>query len=139
SAVNAMIYTRGVAWDYDQWAAAGNVGWGYRDMLAYFRRSEGFEDGPNEFHGGEGAYRVSHLRYNHPLNEKFLAAAEACGFPRNSDFNGPLQEGVGLYHVAQHDGSRCSNAHAFLHPIERRRSNLTVITGARATRILFEG
>src|SRR5699024_11130496 len=71
--------------------------------------------------------------------EKFLAAAEACGFPRNSDFNGPLQEGVGLYHVAQHDGSRCSNAHAFLHPIERRRGNLTVITGARATRILFEG
>lgn len=139
SAINAMIYTRGDAWDYDQWAAAGNVGWGYRDMLAYFRRSEGYEDGPNEFHGGEGPYRVSHLRYSHPLNEKFLAAAEACGFSRNNDFNGPTQEGLGLYHVAQHDGRRCSNAQAFLHPIERQRGNLTVVTGARATRILFEG
>ncbi|MGN8160149.1 GMC family oxidoreductase [Salinisphaera sp. SWV1] len=138
SAVNAMCYTRGNAADYDRWAADGNEGWGYRDMLAYFRKSEGFEGGANEYHGDAGGYRVSRGRHNNPLNEKFIAAARACGYPRNDDFGGATDVGVGLYNVAQDNGRRCSNADAFLHPVAHRK-NLTVITRARATRVTFEG
>ncbi|WP_423823246.1 choline dehydrogenase [Salinisphaera sp. SPP-AMP-43] len=138
SAINAMCYTRGNASDYDHWAALGNAGWGYRDMLAYFRKSEAFEGGANEYHGASGGYAVSRGRHNNPLNEKFIAAAQACGYPRNDDFGGATDVGVGLYNVAQRDGRRCSNADAFLHPIRDRR-NLTVITRAQATRLLFDG
>lgn len=137
SSINAMCYTRGAGADYDDWAAQGNRGWGYDDMLAYFRACECYEEGGGRFHGSGGSYCVSQLRFSNPLNEKFLAAAEACGYPLSDDFNGASQYGFGLYRVAQADGRRCSNADAFLHPVERERDNLTVITGARATRVLF--
>lgn len=138
SSINAMCYTRGNAADYDRWAAEGNAGWGYRDMLAYFRKSEGFEEGAGEYHGDAGSYRVSRGRHNNPLNEKFLGAAEACGYDRNEDFAGATDVGVGFYDVAQYNGRRCSNADAFLHPVADRK-NLTVITRARAGRVAFDG
>lgn len=137
SAINAQCYTRGAAADYDHWESLGNRGWGYRDMLTYFRKSERFEDGENEYHGGAGGYTVSRGRSINPLNEKFIQAAEACGFARNDDFSGATDQGFGLYNVAQNNGRRCSNADAFLHPVAHRK-NLTVITRAQATQILFQ-
>ncbi|MDA3921891.1 MAG: choline dehydrogenase [Salinisphaera sp.] len=136
SAINAQCYTRGAAADYDYWEELGNRGWGYRDMLAYFRKSESFEDGEDEFHGGQGSYTVSRGRCNNPLNEKFIEAAVACGYQRNADFGGATDHGFGLYNVAQNNGRRCSNADAFLHPVVHR-NNLTVITRAQATRVLI--
>lgn len=138
SAINAQCYTRGSAADYDHWAELGNRGWGYAEMLNYFRRSERFEDGENAYHGAGGSYTVSRPRHVNPLNEKFIAAAQACGYARNDDFGGATDQGFGLYNVAQDNGRRCSNADAFLHPV-RHRANLTVLTRAHADRILFEG
>lgn len=139
SSVNAMCYTRGHARDYDHWAELGNRGWGYRDLLTYFRRSENFEPSASEseYHGRGGGYNVAELRFHNPLSEVFLEAAEQAGFPRNADFNGSEQEGFGWYNVAQKDGRRCSNADAFLHPVKDR-PNLTVLTRARATQVLLE-
>ncbi|MES1926470.1 choline dehydrogenase [Salinisphaera sp. T31B1] len=138
SAINAQCYTRGNAWDYDQWAELGNRGWGYRDMLGYFRKSERFENGENEYHGADGGYTVSNLRHVNPLSRAFIESAVACGYRRNDDFGGATEQGFGLYNVAQNNGRRCSNADAFLHPIAHR-DNLTVITRARAKKILIEG
>ena len=138
SAINAQCYTRGSAADYDHWAELGNRGWGYSEMLAYFKRSERFEDGENDYHGAGGGYAVSKPRHSNPLNEKFIQAAQACGYPRNDDFGGATDQGFGLYDVAQHNGRRCSNADAFLHPVKHRK-NLTILTRAQAERILFEG
>lgn len=145
SAVNAMCYTRGHRKDYDHWAALGNDGWRYADVLPYFKRIENRERGANEFHGVGGPYNVAELRDPNALSLAFIEAAIEGGLPRNDDFNGATQEGVGLYEVMQKDGQRCSNARAFLRtpgpdgiaPITR--PNLTIITGARATRVLFEG
>ncbi|MES1929636.1 alcohol/choline dehydrogenase [Salinisphaera dokdonensis CL-ES53] len=138
SSINAQCYTRGNAWDYDHWAELGNRGWGFRDMLGYFRKSEKHEGGESEYHGGEGGYCVSSLRHVNPLSHTFVEAAVACGYPRNDDFGGATEEGFGLYSVAQDNGRRCSNADAFLHPVAHRK-NLTVITRARAKKILVEG
>lgn len=138
SAVNAMCYTRGAPADYDGWAAQGNRGWSYRDLLPHFKACENFEAGANEFHGSGGGYNVAEPRHRCPLNEAFLAAASECGLPRNDDFSGASDEGVGYYHVAQKDGRRCSNAQAFLHPVAKR-PNLTVLTRTRALSLLMEG
>lgn len=139
SSVNAQCYTRGNAWDYDHWAELGNRGWGYSDLLPYFKQSENYEPGGKDvFHGQGGGYNITELRHTNPLSHAFVAAAEQAGYPRNDDFNGETEEGYGFYNVAQKDGQRCSNAAAFLHPVEDR-ENLTVITRAHATRVLFEG
>ncbi len=138
SAVNAMCYTRGHASDYDRWAQAGNPGWSYRELLPYFKANENFESGASEYHGVGGGYNVAELRYKNPLSGVFVDAAAECGFPRNADFNGASDEGFGYYHVAQKDGQRCSNAHAFLHPVEGR-PNLTIHTGTQALKVLVEG
>lgn len=140
SAVNAQCYTRGNHADYDHWAELGNRGWGYRDLLPYFRKSENYEVGAceNEYHGLGGGYNVCALRYANPLSHVFLQAAAECGYPSNDDFNGPSEEGFGFYNVAQRDGRRCSNADAFLHPVADR-TNLAVRTRARVTRVLLEG
>lgn len=132
SAVNAMCYTRGHARDYDCWAQAGNAGWSYRELLPYFKAHENFEDGADEYHGIGGGYNVAALRYKNPLSEVFLQAAAECGYPRNDDFSGATNEGFGYYHVAQKDGQRCSNAHAFLHPVAHR-PNLSIYTGTQAS------
>lgn len=138
SAINAQCYTRGNAADYDHWAELGNRGWGFAEMLAYFRKSEHFEAGESEYHGVEGAYCVSAPRHVNPLSHAFIEAAVACGYPRNDDFGGATEEGVGLYSVAQDNGRRCSNADAFLHPIAHR-DNLTVRTRARVRKVRLEG
>lgn len=138
SAVNAMCYTRGHPGDYDDWAAAGNEGWGYRDLLPHFKAGENFEPGGNEFHGTGGGYNVAEPRYSNRLSYVFLQAAAECGYPANDDFSGRTDEGFGFYHVAQKDGRRCSNAHAFLHPVSDR-PNLTVYTRAQVLNVRLDG
>jgi len=138
SAINAMIYVRGHAGDYDDWEALGNRGWGYADVLACFKRSEDQARGADEYHGVGGELAVSDLRDPVDASLAFIEAAAARGLPRNADFNGAQQEGVGLYQVTQREGRRCSSAVAFLRPAEGR-ANLTVLTGARAEEIELDG
>ncbi|MCC3767703.1 GMC family oxidoreductase [Streptomyces sp. UNOC14_S4] len=137
SAINAMVYIRGNAADYDGWAARGLDGWSHRDVLPYFKRSEDNTRGADAHHGTGGPLTVSDLRDRHPLTEAFLAAAEATGLPANPDFNGARQEGVGPYQATVRRGRRCGTAHAFLRPAERRR-NLTVRTRTAVRRVLTE-
>lgn len=138
SSINAMCYIRGHAADYDHWASLGCEGWSYREVLPLFKLAENFEPGTDEFHGTGGPLNVARHRYINPLMNAFVQAAEQAGHRRNHDFNGAEQEGVGYYHVMQKDGERCSNARAYLKDIGHR-ENLTVITEAQATRVLFEG
>ena len=138
SSINAMIYVRGNRADYDGWAAAGHEGWGYDDVLPYFKRSEDNERGEDAFHGSGGPMAVSESRSMHPLVDTMLQAARQAGHEANPDFNGVRQEGVGRFQLTQREGLRCSTADAFLRPALGR-ANLTVITRAMALRILFEG
>lgn len=137
SSINAMCYTRGVAGDYDEWAALGAEGWDWRSVLPYFRRSERNARGADALHGDEGPLYVSDLRHSNPLSHAFIQAGVQAGFPRNDDFNGRAQEGFGLYQVTQKDGARCSAAVAYVDPV-RERHNLTIVTGAQVNRITFE-
>jgi choline dehydrogenase len=138
SAINAMVYVRGQASDYNHWEALGNTGWGFDDLKPLFLSIEDYENGANEHHGVGGELTVSNLRQKNPLCDVLIAAGEEVGLPHNDDFNDGDQIGLGYYHVTQRDGQRCSAAKAFLHPIIKR-PNLTVITGAHVTRIIFEG
>jgi choline dehydrogenase-like flavoprotein len=138
SSINAMVYIRGTAADYDRWAEAGATGWSYRDVLPYFKRSQDQERGDSEFHGTGGPLSVSDLRYMNPLSHMFMEATRQLGLPANDDFNGASQEGVGFYQVTQRDGRRCSAAVAYLAPA-RGRSNLAVITGAQVEKIVTDG
>jgi choline dehydrogenase-like flavoprotein len=142
SGMNAQVYIRGHAWDYDEWARLGCEGWSYADVLPYFRRSEHFEPkltpGEAEFHGQGGPLNVAERRYTNPLSTAFVEAAMQAGHRRNLDFNGSEQEGAGFYYAYQKDGARCSNARAYLEPAAGR-SNLTVRSGAHVTRVLFDG
>ncbi|HEV7779160.1 MAG TPA: GMC family oxidoreductase N-terminal domain-containing protein [Luteibacter sp.] len=135
SLINAMIYTRGHAGDYDDWAAAGCAGWSYADLLPYFRRSEGNARGADAWHGGDGPLKVEDLATPHPFSLDFIAAAEQAGFASNTDFNGATQEGVGLYQVFTEHGRRCNAARAYL---SAPRSNLHVVAGCHVERILFD-
>ncbi len=136
--ISAMVYVRGHASDFDRWERAGNPGWGYDDVLPYFKKAENQERGPSEYHGVGGPQNVADPRWVSPLSEAFVEAALQVGLPRNEDFNGPRQEGVGLYQVNQKNGERHSAADAYLRPALGR-SNLTVESRARVTRVLFEG
>ncbi len=138
SSVNAMCYTRGQREDYDLWASLGNPGWGYADVLPYFKKSQNQERGASEYHGTGGPLNIQDLIYKSPLSEAFVEAAVAAGYPRNDDFNGKQQEGVGFYQVTQKNGARCSSAKAYLKPAMDR-PNLTVMTHALTHRVLFEG
>ena len=143
SAINAMLYTRGVPADYDRWEAEGAKGWSWQDVLPYFRKAEDNIRGEDTFHGAGGPLQVAEQQNPHPVNEAFFEAAEHCQFRRNGDFNGPDQEGVGYYQVTQfHEkgrrGERCSAAAAYLHPVMDR-PNLKVMTGTMATRVVMEG
>lgn len=129
SSINAMCYTRGHRSDYEDWAAAGNAGWGWDDVLPSFIRAEDQARGESRLHGVGGPLAVSDLSYSNPLSEVFIQAAEQAGFARNPDFNGPAQRGIGFYQVTQRDGRRCSAATGYLKPV-RQRSNLTTMTGA---------
>jgi choline dehydrogenase-like flavoprotein len=138
SSINAMIYIRGHHSDYDRWRALGNPGWGYSDVLDYFKKSEDQENGASEYHGAGGPLRVANLRSPNLLSQAFVESAEQAGFARNPDFNGTSQEGFGLYQVTQREGQRHSAAAAFLNPAKQRR-NLTVRTNVQVFDILFEG
>lgn len=138
SSINGMVYIRGHAQDYDDWAQAGNRGWAYRDVLPYFKKSEHNERGANAFHATGGLLNVADLRYRSPVSEAFVESCIAAGLPANDDFNGATQEGVGFYQVNQKDGKRCSSADAFLRPALGR-PNLTVLTLAHTLRVRVEG
>lgn len=126
SGSNAMIYIRGHKADYDNWAAMGNTGWGYDDVLPYFKKSQHREAGANEFHGKGGPLNVAPIADAGSINEIFFKACDQMQIPRNSDFNGAAQEGVGLYEVTQKNGERWSTARAFLDPVMDRK-NLHII------------
>lgn len=136
SSINAMCYIRGVAADYDAWAAGGADGWHWDNVLPYFRRSEGNVRGSDAFHGGDGPLSVSDLRHVNPLTRVFIEAGRQAGLSVNDDFNGARQEGVGLYQVTQRNGARCSAAVAYLDPVKAR-PNLTIRTHAEVNRITF--
>ncbi|MFB0619068.1 GMC family oxidoreductase [Streptomyces sp. AGS-58] len=138
SSMNAMIYIRGSRADYDGWAAAGATGWSYDEVLPYFRRAEDNERGEDAFHGVGGPLTVSDGRSEHPLSAAFVQAAVQAGHKANDDFNGETQFGVGRYQLTQRGGMRCSAAVAYLHPVLER-PNLTVLSSARAHRVVIEG
>jgi choline dehydrogenase len=138
SAINGLIYIRGHRDDYDQWAALGNPGWAYDDVLPYFRKLEHNVRGAGPWHGGAGPLWVSDIGAKHELVEALIAAANEIGIPRNDDFNGATQEGGGYYQLTTRQGFRCSTATAYLRPA-RSRANLRVETDAQATRIAFDG
>ena len=139
TSINAMVYTRGNRADYDHWAALGNPGWSYEDVLPFFKRSENNQCfGADSYRGAGGPLQVSYLRSPGPLNEVFLKASEQCGLPRTPDYNGAQQWGVGPSQVMQSGGERCSAARAYITPIKDR-SNLHIITHANAQRIALEG
>jgi choline dehydrogenase-like flavoprotein len=143
SAINAMLYVRGHKSDYDSWAALGCEGWSWDDCLPYFKKSESNERGADDVHGASGPLQVSNQQSPRPITHAFVEAAANKQYPHREDFNDGDNEGVGLYQVTQfHDldkaGERCSAAAGYLHPVMNR-PNLTVITKARATKILFAG
>jgi len=139
SSINGLIYIRGQREDYDHWAALGNPGWSYDEVLPYFIRSEGNQRGGDAFHGGEGPLRVSDITAKHELIEAFIDGAGQTGVPRTDDFNGAEQEGAGYYQLTTHRGWRCSTAKAYLTPAVKRRPNLRIETEAMAGRLLFDG
>ena len=139
SSINGHIYNRGQRADYDGWAQRGNHGWGYADILPYFKRTERKEgEGDDTFRGREGGLTVTDNHWQNPLCEAFINGAVGMGIPRNPDYNGAKQDGVGYFQRAIHKGRRVSSARAFLHPAMGRK-NLQIITHAHATQILFEG
>jgi choline dehydrogenase len=137
SAINGLLYIRGQRADYDDWARLGAPGWGYRDVLPVFKRSERYEGGESEWHGASGELCVSDLRNEHPCCDAWLEAGAQAGFPRTDDFNGARDGGLGKYQLTIGRRWRCSAATAFLHPV-RQRPNLTVMTGVHVSRVLIE-
>ena len=137
STINGMVHIRGHRWDYDRWAELGNEQWSYEDLLPYFKKAEHFdgEDG-DQIYGTDGPLNISPIPNVSGQVERFLAAGELAGLPRNANFNGPTQEGVGTYHFTYKGGQRHSVATAFLTPVLHR-DNLTALTFAHVTRILF--
>jgi choline dehydrogenase len=137
SSINGMVYIRGQAEDFDHWRQLGNQGWSFQDVLPYFKRAEHQTRGPDPFHATEGPLCVSDVE-PHPLCEAFIASAMALGFPRNDDFNGARQDGVGYHQTTTRQGRRCSTAVGYLRPAMGR-ANLRVITEALSERIVVEG
>ncbi|RIK85703.1 MAG: glucose-methanol-choline oxidoreductase [Hyphomicrobiales bacterium] len=138
SAINAMIYMRGHRSDYDHWAALGNRGWSFDEVLPYFRLSERNERFDDEWHGRDGPLWVSDLRTQNPFHDRILQAARQTGLPVTQDFNGAEQEGVGVYQVTQKEGERCSAARAYLFPHMGKRGNLHVETRTHVARVVVE-
>jgi choline dehydrogenase-like flavoprotein len=138
SSINAMIYIRGHRNDYDTWSQMGCRGWSYDDVLPAFRSLESNETLDDRYHGRAGTLHVSNPRFRHPLSQAFVKAAIEAGLPANTDFNGENQEGVGFFQQTTHKGRRWSSAQAFLREAEKRQ-NLTVMTGTKVARVLFEG
>lgn len=138
SSINGVVYIRGQREDYDGWRALGNDGWGFEDVLPYFRRSERQARGADAFHGAEGSLAVSDPAMRMEIVDAFIAAAEQAGVPRTRDFNGARQEGVGYFQLTVDHGRRSSAATAFLRPL-RSRPNVSIVTDALAERLEFDG
>ena len=139
SSINAMVYVRGQAGDFNDWRDAGNPGWGWDDVLPYFKKSEDHVWGASEHHGAGGEMRVSEFsKQVHPLCNTFIETGAALGWRKTQDFNGEHSEGVGLWQMTIRDGVRESTANAFLRPAMKR-VNLSVQTHAQVTRVVFEG
>jgi choline dehydrogenase len=138
SSINGLLYVRGQHEDYDRWRQRGNVGWGYDDVLPYFKKAENQQRGADDYHGTGGPLSVSDWRHEDPLSEAFVKAAVESGIPFNPDFNGASQEGAGFFQTTTRGGRRASSAFCYLRPAKQR-SNLTIETSAQAARILFEG
>ena len=139
SAINAMVYIRGHRSDYDAWAAMGNSGWSYEEVLPYFRRAEDNNQFAAPFHGVGGPLGVSESASDNPLRQVWLQAGREADFPYTEDFNGETQEGIGLYQATVRNGERCSAARGYIYPVLDKRPNLRVETHAYTTRVLFEG
>jgi len=139
SSINGHIYNRGQRMDYDHWAQRGNRGWGYADVLPYFKRAEGrLGEDPDGFHGRDGPLTVTDIDWRHPLCDAFIDGAVSLGIPRNPDYNGKIQEGVSYAQRTIAGGRRMSAARAYLRPAMKR-PNLTVRTEAHATSLILEG
>jgi len=137
SAINGMIYIRGHARDYDQWRQMGLTGWGYADVLPYFKRSEALQGGGDAWHGGEGPLKVSKASSPNPIFKAAIDAGAQAGHPLTQDFNGFQQEGWGPYQMTIHEGERWSAARGYLVPALSR-PNLTALTGVRTTKVVIE-
>ena len=138
SSINGLLYVRGQHEDYDRWRQHGNQGWGYDDVLPYFKKAENQQRGADDFHGVGGPQPVSDLNLADPLSAAFVAAAAETGIPKNLDFNGATQEGAGFFQTTTSRGRRASTAVAYLRPAKGR-ANLRVETAALAQRIVFDG
>jgi choline dehydrogenase len=139
SAINAMVFVRGQPQDFDAWRDEGNPGWGWDDVLPYFKRMESSSRGASAWRGADGPLAVSEVSaQTHPVCQSFLRAGTELGWRVNDDFNGAAQEGIGLYELTVHGGRRMSVARAYLHPASGRK-NLTLQTGALATGLRFDG
>jgi choline dehydrogenase len=138
SSTNAMVYIRGNAADYDGWRDAGCDGWGYDDLLPYFKRSEDNERGASEYHGVGGPLSVSDGRHPNPMMDAVVEAGIQAGLTANDDFNGQSQDGMGHYQLTQRRGRRCSASVAYLHPALAR-PNLTVECNVHVERVVFDG
>ena len=139
SAINGLLYVRGQSQDFDVWRQLGNVGWGWSDVLPYFKRAEAQERGADDLHGSDGPLSVSDVRLGQrQLCDAFIEACVAAGIPRTEDFNGPEQEGAGYYQLTNRNGRRCSTAVAYLKPA-RSRPNLQIVTGALVQGIELDG
>ena len=137
SSINGLLYVRGQHEDYDRWRQHGNSGWGFDDVLPYFKKAENQERGADDFHGAGGPLPVSDLVHADPLSAAFIAAAAETGIPVNPDFNGASQEGAGFFQTTTRRGRRASTAFSYLRPAKNR-GNLHVETSALAQRILFD-
>jgi choline dehydrogenase len=138
SSINGLLYVRGQHEDYDRWRQRGNAGWGYDDVLPYFKKAENQQRGPDKYHGAGGPLPVSDWRHADPLSEAFVKAAVEAGIPFNPDFNGVTQEGAGFFQTTTRRGRRASTAFSYLRPAIKR-GNLHVETSALAQRLVFEG
>lgn len=137
SSLNGMIYIRGHREDFNTWSNLGCTGWGWDDILPYFKKSENFEHGESALHGGSGPLAVTEVIDRNPTNKVLIDAFVEYGIEKTDDFNGPCQEGAGYYHATIEDGKRCSAAVAFLNPVKKR-PNLHILTHARALKVNFE-
>ena len=138
SSMNIMVYIRGNAYDYNQWRDSGNVGWGYTDVLPYFTKAQHQQRGASMYHGAVGPLSVNDQRSPNILSQTFVEAGVEIGLPRNPDFNGETQEGIGLVQVTQKRGRRDSTADAYLRPVLKR-PNLSVLTDTLVQHLLFDG
>jgi choline dehydrogenase len=138
SSINGLLYVRGQHEDYDRWRQRGNVGWGYDDVLPYFKKAENQQRGADDYHGAGGPLSVSDWRHDDPLSEAFIKAAVESGIPFNPDFNGKTQEGAGFFQTTTRRGRRASSAYSYLRPAKNR-GNLQIETSALAQRIVFDG